>query len=43
MPFVMDQLSARKVETLNATGRQVDGGGLYLKVRPSGAKSWVFL
>ncbi len=43
MPIVMNQLSARKVETLKKPGRHVDGGGLYLKVRPSGAKSWVFL
>lgn len=43
MPIVMNQLSARKVETLKEPGRHVDGGGLYLKVRSSGAKSWVFL
>lgn len=43
MPITMNQLNARKVETLKRPGRHNDGGGLYLKVRPSGAKSWVFL
>lgn len=43
MPIVMNQLNARKVEMLKEPGRHVDGAGLYLKVRPSGAKSWVFL
>lgn len=43
MPVIMNQLNARKVETLREPGRHVDGGGLYLNVRPSGAKSWVFL
>ena len=43
MPIVLNQLNARKVNTLNQPGRHNDGGGLYLKVRPTGAKSWVFL
>lgn len=43
MPIIMNQLNARKVDTLREPGRHMDGGGLYLNVRPSGAKSWVFL
>lgn len=34
------RLSARKCETAG-TGRHQDGGGLILRVTPSGAKSWV--
>jgi predicted RNase H-related nuclease YkuK (DUF458 family) len=36
----MMALTARKVETA-APGRYVDGRGLMLVVKPSGAKSWV--
>jgi len=35
-------LSARQVETIKAPGRYADDRGLYLQVRPSGAKSWMF-
>lgn len=37
----MPGLSARKVETLSLPGMHGDGGGLYLRVSPSGAKSWI--
>lgn len=37
---ITGKLTARKVETAKA-GKYGDGGGLYLKVKPSGARSWV--
>lgn len=36
-------LSARTVATLTQPGRHSDGGGLYLNVTASGARSWVFM
>ncbi|MET0527930.1 MAG: Arm DNA-binding domain-containing protein, partial [Microvirga sp.] len=36
-------LSARTVATLSEPGRHSDGGGLYLNVTGSGARSWVFM
>jgi len=36
-------LSARTVATLTKPGRHSDGGGLYLSVNRSGARSWVFM
>jgi integrase len=39
----IDKLTARKVDTLKATGRHSDGGGLYLNVTDTGAKSWLFM
>src|ERR687893_3216097 len=36
-------LSARTVAALTAPGRHSDGGGLYLNVTASGARSWVFM
>src|ERR687894_2712253 len=36
-------LSARTVTTLTTPGRHSDGGGLYLNVTASGARSWVFM
>jgi integrase len=36
-------LSARTVATLTKPGRHPDGGGLYLNITPSGARSWVFM
>jgi integrase len=38
-----NKLTARKVETLTKPGRHSDGGGLYLNVTQSGAKSWLFM
>ena len=37
----MAKLTALQVKTLKTPGRHGDGGGLYLIVRPSGAKSWL--
>jgi hypothetical protein len=35
-------LTVKRVERLQQKGRYADGGGLYLQVNGSGAKSWVF-
>jgi integrase len=35
-------LTVKRVERLKEKGRYADGGGLYLQVSESGAKSWVF-
>ena len=35
------KLTALRVKALKTPGRYADGGGLYLLVKPSGAKSWV--
>lgn len=37
----INRLSARSVQTTTASGYHPDGGGLYLLVGPTGAKSWV--
>ncbi|WP_339951641.1 integrase arm-type DNA-binding domain-containing protein [uncultured Albimonas sp.] len=37
----MPKLTARKVDTLKEPGLHGDGGGLYLRVAPTGGKSWV--
>jgi integrase len=39
----INRLSARSVATLTNPGRHADGGGLYLRIDPAGAKRWVFL
>jgi integrase-like protein/Arm domain-containing DNA-binding protein len=39
----INKLSARKVVTLRKPGRHSDGGGLYLNVTETGAKSWLFM
>lgn len=36
-------LSARTVATLTNAGRHSDGGGLYLNITATGARSWVFM
>ena len=36
-------LSARSVASINDVGRHADGDGLYLNVKQSGAKSWIFM
>jgi integrase len=38
----MGRLSAAKVKGALAQGRYADGGGLYLQVKPSGARSWLY-
>ena len=37
----MPKLNARKVETTLEPGMHGDGGGLYLRVGPTGSKSWI--
>lgn len=37
----MPKLNARKVETVKEPGMYGDGEGLYLRVGPTGAKSWI--
>lgn len=43
MAKFIDRLSARTLPTLTKPGLHADGGGLYLRVDPSGAKRWAFL
>jgi integrase len=38
-----NKLTAQFVKTVKKPGRQSDGGGLYLNVSKTGAKSWVFM
>jgi hypothetical protein len=42
MATMMNRLTAVKVQALKTSGLYPDGGGLYLKVKPSGSTSWVF-
>jgi integrase len=35
-------LTARQVETAKTPGLKADGGGLYLQIAPSGAKTWIY-
>jgi integrase len=39
----LHKLSARSVATLTKPGRHSDGGGLYLNITATGARSWVFM
>lgn len=43
MPIQANKLSARAVATLAKPGRHSDGGGLYLNVTATGARSWIFM
>lgn len=42
MGLKINRLTARRVATITEPGYHPDGGGLYLQVTASGAKSWVF-
>lgn len=42
MGLKINRLTARRVATIVEPGYHPDGGGLYLQVTASGAKSWVF-
>lgn len=42
MAKTLAKLTARKVETTKAPGMYSDGGGLYLQISSSGARSWIF-
>lgn len=43
MARAINILSVRKVAALSGVGRHSDGGGLYLRITPAGAKCWVFM
>ena len=43
MARALNLLSARAVAALKETGRHADGGGLYLRITPTGSRSWVFM
>ena len=43
MTRALHLLSAKKIQHLKDPGRHADGGGLYLRITKSGAKSWVFM
>ncbi|WP_380875805.1 Arm DNA-binding domain-containing protein [Sphingomonas sp. DBB INV C78] len=43
MARTTNRLTARGVATIKAPGMHADGDGLYLKVRSSGTRSWVFV
>lgn len=43
MAKATNKLSARTVASISDPGRHSDGGGLYLQVSPTGAKSWLFM
>jgi len=38
----IERLSARRVQLAGKPGMHPDGGGLYLRIGPTGAKSWVY-
>lgn len=42
MGLKLHRLTARRVATVTEPGYHADGGGLYLQVTASGAKSWVY-
>ena len=42
MARLSERLSAKRVELATAPGMYPDGHGLYLRIGPTGAKSWVF-
>ncbi len=42
MPRSLHTLSHASVKSLSKPGRYSDGGGLYLQIRETGTKSWVF-
>ncbi len=43
MARALNKLTVRQIATLNSAGRHSDGGGLYLRVTPSGSRSWLFM
>lgn len=43
MARALNKLTTRKVAALKKPGRHSDGGGLYLRITPAGARSWVFM
>lgn len=43
MSRALNRMTARKVAAIREPGRHADGGGLYLRITPSGSRSWVFM
>lgn len=43
MARALNQLTVREVAALKKPGRHADGGGLYLRIATSGARSWGFM
>ncbi len=43
MARALNQLTVREVAALKKPGRHADGGGLYLRIAASGARSWGFM
>lgn len=43
MARALNRLTVREAASLKAAGRHADGGGLYLRIAPSGARSWGFM
>ncbi len=43
MARALNRLTVREVASLTGAGRHADGGGLYLRIAPSGARSWGFM
>lgn len=39
----MPKLTARKAESLKEPGMYADGEGLYLRVGPTGGRSWILM
>src|SRR6266516_1533779 len=42
MTRILGRLSAVRVQSVRKRGYYGDGGGLYLRVAPGGAKGWIF-
>jgi integrase len=43
MARALNILTVRKIAALKDPGRHSDGGGLYLRITPQGARSWIFM
>ncbi len=43
MARALNKLSVKGVTALKKAGRHADGGGLYFRITPAGARSWVFM
>lgn len=43
MARALNRLTVRQVATIKKPGRHADGGGLYLRITPGGARAWVFM
>jgi len=43
MARAVNRLTVRQVDALKKPGRHPDGGGLYLRITPNGARAWVFM